>query len=110
MTEAVAKIESLLSEMLPAERAQILQSIVRQLGDVFPCIVTSPGICDGDPCIVRTRIRVRTLEEYRRRGATDADILSAFPSLRAEDLADAWAFVRAHPYEIERQMRETANI
>ena len=92
--------------MTPAEKAQVLQSVVRELGDAFPGIESTPGVCGGDPCIVRTRIPVRALEQYRRLGVSDADILRSYPSLRAEDLANAWAFVRAHRDEIERQIRE----
>ena len=36
----------------------------------------------------------------------DADILRNYPTLRAEDLANAWAFVVANREEIERQIRE----
>ena len=106
MTEAVEQVEKLLSEMTHAEKAQVLQAVVRDLGDAFPGIESTPGVCGGDPCIVRTRIPVRALEHYRRQGLSDADILRAYPSLRAEDLANAWAFVRAHKPEIERQIRE----
>jgi len=106
MTEAVEQVEKLLSEMTHAEKAQVLQAVVRDLGDAFPGIESTPGVCGGDPCIVRTRIPVRALEHYRRQGLSDADILRAYPSLRAEDLANAWAFVRAHKAEIERQIRE----
>ncbi|MFN8628722.1 MAG: DUF433 domain-containing protein [Candidatus Binatia bacterium] len=106
MTEAVEQVEKLLSQMTPAEKAQVLQAVVRDLGDAFPGIESTPGVCGGDPCIVRTRIPVRALENYRRLGLSDADILRAYPSLRAEDLANAWAFVRAHKTEIDRQIRE----
>jgi len=106
MTDAVEQVEKLLSEMTPAEKAQVLQAVVRELGDAFPGIESTPGVCGGDPCLVRTRIPVRALEQYRRLGLSDAEILRAYPSLRAEDLANAWAFVRSHKDEIERQIRE----
>ena len=106
MTDAVEQVEKLLSEMTPAEKAQVLQAVVRELGDAFPGIESTPGVCGGDPCLVRTRIPVRALEQYRRQGLSDAEILRAYPSLRAEDLANAWAFVRSHKDEIERQIRE----
>ncbi len=32
--------------------------------------------------------------------------MKSYPTLRAEDLANAWAFFRAHADEIERQIRE----
>jgi uncharacterized protein (DUF433 family) len=33
-------------------------------------------------------------------------LLRGYPTLRAEDLANAWAYVRAHREEIEQQIRE----
>lgn len=69
-------------------------------------IESTPGVCGGDPCIARTRIPVWLLEQYRRLGMPEAEILSNFPSLRAVDLVNAWAFVAAHPDEIDRQIRD----
>jgi uncharacterized protein (DUF433 family) len=31
-------------------------------------------------------------------------LLEAYPSLRAEDLVNAWAYVRSHPSEIAEQI------
>jgi uncharacterized protein (DUF433 family) len=67
-----------------------------------------PGVCGGDPVIVRTRIPVWVLEQARRQGTSDADLLSAYPVLRAEDLANAWAYVRSHLDEINQQIAEDA--
>ena len=63
-------------------------------------------MCGGEPCIVRTRISVWVLEQSRRRGISEADLLRNYPTLRAEDLANAWAYVRAHREEIDRQTLE----
>jgi len=71
-----------------------------------PLILTTPGVVGGSARIARTRIPVWTLESYRRRGLTDAEILDSFPPLRAVDLAAAWAYAAAHPGEIERDIRE----
>jgi uncharacterized protein (DUF433 family) len=100
------EIEKLLTTMTRAEKAQLLQWVVRDLGDAFPGIESTPNVCGGDPCIVRTRIPIWVLENYRRLGATDADLLHAYPTLRAEDVANAWAYVRSHQDEIEQQIRE----
>ena len=96
--------EKLLSAMSRAEKAQLLQWVVQDLGDAFPGIESVPGVCGGDPCIVRTRIPVWVLEQYRRLGASDIDLLQAYPALRATDLANAWVYVRAHRDEIEQQI------
>ena len=64
------------------------------------------SVCDGEPCIVRTRIPVWMLEQGRRLGMSEADLLRCYPTLRAEDLANAWPYVRSHREEIERQIQE----
>jgi len=89
-----------------ADKAQLLQWVARDLGDAFPGIERRPDVCGDEPCMVRTRIPVWLLEQARRQGASDATLLSAYPTLRAEDLANAWAYARAHSDEIERQIRE----
>jgi uncharacterized protein (DUF433 family) len=102
----VQEAERLLSGMTRAEKVQLLQSVVRDLGEAFPGIESRPDICGGEPCIVRTRIPVWVLEQARRLGASEADLLRAYPTLRAEDLVNAWAYVRANRDEIDRQIRE----
>lgn len=98
--------QELLSTLSRAEKAQILQWIVCDLGDAFPGIETLPGVAGGEPCIVRTRIPVWVLEQARRLGVHEADLLRAYPGLRAEDLTSAWAYVRSHRNEIDQQIRE----
>jgi uncharacterized protein (DUF433 family) len=102
----ILEAEKLLSSMTRGEKAQLLQWVVRDLGDAFPGIETTPGICGGAARIVRTRIPVWMLEQARRLGTSEADLLRAYPTLRAEDLANAWAYVRSHREEIEREIRE----
>ncbi len=98
--------EKLLSAMSPGEKARLLQWVARDLGDAFPGIDSTPGVCGGEPCIVRTRIPVWVLEQARRLGMSEADILRAYPTLKAEDLSNAWAFVPLHRDEIEAQIAQ----
>ena len=98
MTE---KKEKLLSDMSRAEMAELLQWIVRDLGDAFPGIESRPGVLGGAACISRTRIPVWLLEQARRLGTSEADLLRDYPTLTAQDLANAWAYVRSHRAEIE---------
>lgn len=56
--------------------------------------------------MVRTRIPVWSLESYRRLGWTEGRILENFPTLRAADLVNAWAYADAHRDEIDRAIRE----
>ena len=69
-------------------------------------IESTPGVCGGEPCIVRTRIPVWILEQARRAGTSEAELLQAYPTLRAEDLTNAWSYVRSYRQEIDNQIRE----
>jgi uncharacterized protein (DUF433 family) len=42
----------------------------------------------------------------RHLGATEADLLTSYPTLRAEDLTNAWVYARLHEDEIEQQIHE----
>ncbi len=96
--------EELLAKLSRAEKAQVLQWAARDLGEAFPGIESRPGVCGGEPCVVRTRIPVWALEQARRLGISEAELLRVYPTLRAEDLVNAWAFVRSHRDEITRQI------
>jgi uncharacterized protein (DUF433 family) len=100
------QVEKLLSQMRPAEKAQLLQRVVQDLGEAFPGIDSRPDVCGGEPCIVRTRIPVWLLVQARRLGTSEAELLRCYPTLRAEDLANAWAYHRAHRDEIEQQIHD----
>lgn len=55
---------------------------------------------------MRTRIPVWILEQARRFGIGEGDLLRIYPTLRVEALANAWAYVRSHREKIEQQIRE----
>ena len=99
-------LENELQSLSRGEKALLVQRIVQDLGDSFPGVDSTLGVCGGEPCVVRTRIPVWVLEQMRRQGVSEADILRSYPTLRAEDLAHAWAYVRAHRTEIDQQIRE----
>ncbi|HBD08024.1 MAG TPA: hypothetical protein DCZ69_07155 [Syntrophobacteraceae bacterium] len=97
--------EHLLSTMKRADKAQLLQWILRDLGDAFPGIESNSQVCGGESCIVRTRIPVWLLVQARNLGMSEADILRSYPTLRAEDLANAWAYYRTHRTEIDDEIK-----
>ncbi|OHB74120.1 MAG: hypothetical protein A2Z25_19845 [Planctomycetes bacterium RBG_16_55_9] len=102
----VQEAEKLLSKMTRAEKAQLLQRIVQDLGDAFPGVESRPNVCGSEACIVRTRIPVWVLVRANQLGVNEADLLRSYPTLRAEDLTNAWAYSRGHRDEIEQQIRE----
>lgn len=106
----LSDIEQLLPSLSRGEKAQILKWVVQDLGDGFPGIDSQPGVCGGEPCIVRTRIPVWLLERARRLGTSEKELLEAYPSLRAEDLVNAWAYARSHGAEIAAQIEANETV
>ncbi len=69
-------------------------------------IESAPNICGGEPRTAGTRIPVWVLEQSRRLGMSESELLRAYPSLRVEDLMTAWEYARLHPTEIALQIQE----
>lgn len=100
------EIEKKLASLSPGEKAQVLQWVARDVGGASAGIESAPGVCGGEPCIIRTRIPVWILERARQLGTCEADLLRAYPTLRAQDLVNAWAYIETHRQQIEQQIRE----
>jgi uncharacterized protein (DUF433 family) len=98
------QVEQMLDGLTPGEKAQLVSLVVRDLGNAAPGVDCDSGICGGEPCITRTRIPIWTLVQSRRLGMSEADILKCYPTLRAEDLVNAWAYEQSHREEIDRQI------
>lgn len=98
--------ERLPASMNRGEKAQLLQRIVRDLSDSFPGTESNPLVCGGESCIVRTRIPIWLLVQARNLAVSEAEILRSYPTLRAEDLANAWRYCRTHRDEIDREIKE----
>jgi len=104
MTALLEQVGEMIGKMNRSEKAQILQWVVSDLGDAFPGIDSRPDVCGGEPCVVRTRIPVWTLVQARHLGASEADLLKAYPVLNAEDLAESWAYYRTHSETVDAQI------
>jgi uncharacterized protein (DUF433 family) len=94
----------MLAEMTRADKAERLRWLERDLADDFPGIESESDVMGGVPCITRTRIPVWLLEQARRLGTSEADLLRDYPTLTAQDLANAWNYVRSHRAEIVAQI------
>lgn len=106
MDASLRDLEPQLAQLSRAEKAELLQMLARDIGNAWPGIEKTPGVSGGDACIVRTRIPVWVLESYRRLHWSEARILENFPTLRAADLVNAWAYASAHTDEIQQAIRE----
>ncbi|HOX37039.1 MAG TPA: DUF433 domain-containing protein [Candidatus Brocadiia bacterium] len=71
-------------------------------------ISVDPKVCFGKPCIRGTRIWVSLIVDNIADGMSEADILSAYPQLKTEDIRAALAFAaemtreRVMPIRIKR--------
>src|SRR5579871_1374704 len=104
--DALGQVQELLPSLSRAEKARLLQMVAEDIGDTFPGIESTPDVCGGEPCVLRTRIPVWLLERYRQLGTTEEEILHNYPSLTAQDLANAWAYVRSHRADIQQQIQQ----
>ena len=102
----IEQIHAELHALTPGERIRVLQLLAAELSQHWPGIDKTPGVSGGAACVSRSRIPVWTLEGYRRLGWRESRILDNFPTLRAADLANAWAYVAAHQDEIDEELRE----
>jgi uncharacterized protein (DUF433 family) len=99
---SMQSIEPQISRLSRAEKAELLQRLAREVGNAWAGIENTAGVSGGEACIVRIRIPVWTLENYRRLGWMESAILENFPSLRAVDLVSAWAYADAHAEEMDK--------
>ncbi|WP_442484068.1 DUF433 domain-containing protein [Aeoliella sp. SH292] len=111
MSTEFAQIEAILPRLSAAERLLLAQQLTRETGltgagnsDLITGIDVDPRVCGGEARIVRTRIPVWLLEQARRLGKSNSELLAAYPSLRDDDLINAWRYVELHRDEIEQQI------
>ncbi len=102
----LAEARTLLQSLTPGEKAALLQTVAHDLTQTFPGIDSDPRICGGAARLARTRIPIWTLARSRQLGISEADLLHAYPTLRAEDLANAWSYERARRDEIQTAISE----
>ena len=73
---------------------------------VISGIEKTADVSGGDACVAGTRIPVWILEQARRHGASEGDLLADYPSLTAADLATSWEYVSANRAEVETVIQE----
>lgn len=95
-----------LIELSPVEKAEAIRLLSEDLGGTWPGIERHDDVCGGDACIVRTRIPVWLLEQMRRLGLTEQEILRDYPTLNREDILNAWSFARSHPAEMNEAIAD----
>ncbi|MBE2283542.1 MAG: DUF433 domain-containing protein [Prosthecobacter sp.] len=104
MTASFDSIRDAVLHLPKGDQVRILTLVALDVADAHPGIDFQENVCGGAARIIRTRIPVWLLESLRRGGKTDAELLAAYPSLNAEDLANAWNYARSHREEMNREI------
>ncbi len=104
MTTNFDSIRDAVLHMPKGDQVRILSLVALEVADAHPGIAFQDNVCGGSARIIRTRMPVWLLESLRRGGKRDADLLAAYPSLTAEDLANAWNYAMTHREEMEREI------
>ncbi len=107
---ALEEARTVLTRLTPDERQSLLEWLARESVEVAPGIFCTPGVCGTEACVRGLRLPVWLLEEGRRNGTTDEQLLQAHPALSREDLAHAWSYAAAHRAETDRLIRENSEV
>jgi len=103
---SLQELQTQLHALTLAERADAIQILTQTLSRRSQGITKTSGVMGGDACIANTRLPVWLFISLRQQGATDADLLEAYPHLSAADLVNVWAYADAHPEEIAIALQE----
>ena len=100
------KATAFLPKMSNNEIAQLMQMAATKIAVDFPGIEKTHNVCGGSACVIRTRIPVWSIVEYMLMGTSKEKLLLNFPTLRAQDLANSWAYYMANKAEIAAEIAE----
>lgn len=106
MTAALRQAEALLPKMTEQEVDILLGQIFNRRKTEVRGIKKVAGVCGGRACIEVTRIPVWSLVNHRLLGFSEVEILFNFPTLRPDDLKNAWEYYRTYKAEIDFDIRE----
>lgn len=93
--------EQAIANLSESDKAQLLRWLEKEVKNGFAGIEKTENVMGGAACIRQTRIPVWLLEQARRQGVSEVDLLRNYPQLSAQDLANAWDYVNSHRVEIE---------
>jgi uncharacterized protein (DUF433 family) len=100
----------MISGLSLSHKEQLLKWLEKEVGSNYPGVEKSDNLMGGVACLRETRIPVWLLEQARRLGSSEADLLRNYPQLTAADLQNAWDYVAGHRREIEDSISENERV
>jgi uncharacterized protein (DUF433 family) len=105
MSLSFQQIEAFIAQMSLDKKAKLFYQLAKDITPLLGVEKTT-GVCGGSACIIRTRIPVWTLVSFKKLGIQDVSLLTAYPTLRQQDLNNAWAYNEANKQEIEFDIKK----
>ncbi len=109
MSLSFQQIEAFIAQMSMDKKAQLFYQLAKDITPLLGVEKTG-GVCGGSACIIRTRIPVWTLVSFKKLGISDVSLLTAYPSLRQQDLNNAWAYYEANKPEVDFDIKENNDL
>ncbi len=109
MVLSFQEVENYVGKLSISKQAELLSFLSKNLGETYPGIEKTFNVCGGSACIIRTRIPVWTLVALKKLKANDIALLKAYPTLRQQDLGNAWAYYKANKQEIDQDIKENSD-
>lgn len=88
------------------ERPNQIYNTMSALSFIELKIQKTPGVCGGRACVGNTRIPIWTLINFLQQGATDEDMIQAYPALTVDHLNLVQEYYKTHRAEIDLDIRE----
>ena len=101
-----AQAENIVANLSASDKSRLAKKLAKDLTGEIGGIEKTPNVMGGVACIRQTRIPVWMLENARRQGVSEAELLLNYPGLTAKDLANAWDYVNLRLDEIEIEIAE----
>jgi uncharacterized protein (DUF433 family) len=106
MVLSFQEVENYVGKLPMSKQAELLNFLSKNLGETYPGIEKTPNVCGGSACVIRTRIPIWTLVTLKKAKVTDINLLKAYPTLRQQDLLNAWSYYKANKKEIDQDIKE----
>ena len=100
------EVKSIISKMSEVERRAIYYWLAESYSDSLTGISKTEGICGGRARIRNMRFAVWRIEQMKRFGKTNKDILFSYSQLTEEDLLNADAYTITHKAEIDKDIED----
>ncbi len=109
MVLSFQEVETYVGKLSISKQAELLYFLSKNLGETYPGIEKTPNVCGGSACIIRTRVPVWTLISFKKAKINDIDLLNSYPTLRQQDLLNAWSYYKANKKEIDQDIKENSD-